>query len=180
MCLTACTFNLTDAVVLLRSLRSANLMEHLLSIAACSSILHELHDSRIFNATYNSERDFATAVQDSPLIKWSALLFSSTWLEAADPFDSPAVAGVTGAAARRGTPAVRAAPAVPARSGPPELKFLHLTTWTSVFADASGMPYSYYVLNDWLRRVLTSLIGAQPAAAFSWHSFRIELACLLP
>ncbi|KAL3908740.1 MAG: hypothetical protein SGPRY_009677 [Prymnesium sp.] len=48
-----------------------------------------------------------------------------------------------------------------------------------LFADESGHPCPYYTLNDWLRRLLTALLGAQAAAAFSWHSFRIELACLL-
>lgn len=67
ICITACTFNLSDGVVL-RALRGANLMEHLLSLSACSSILHELHDARVFNATYESEVDFATAVQGSPLV----------------------------------------------------------------------------------------------------------------
>ncbi|MGA1354738.1 MAG: hypothetical protein ACO32I_08220 [Candidatus Limnocylindrus sp.] len=49
----------------------------------------------------------------------------------------------------------------------------------ALFADEQGAPYSYYVLNNWLRLVLTALIGAEAAAVFSWHSFRIELACLL-
>ncbi|KAL3906774.1 MAG: hypothetical protein SGPRY_010423 [Prymnesium sp.] len=48
-----------------------------------------------------------------------------------------------------------------------------------LFADEHGSPYTYYVLNSWLRKLLTALFGAQPASAFSWHSFRIELACLL-
>lgn len=50
---------------------------------------------------------------------------------------------------------------------------------TPLFADENGNPYNYYVLNDWLRSLLSALVGAQAAAAFSWHSFRIELACLL-
>ncbi|KAL3907514.1 MAG: hypothetical protein SGPRY_010142, partial [Prymnesium sp.] len=48
-----------------------------------------------------------------------------------------------------------------------------------LFADENGQPYSYYILNDWLRKVLTAVIGAQESSAFSWHSFGIELACLL-
>ncbi|KAL1515412.1 hypothetical protein AB1Y20_002039 [Prymnesium parvum] len=50
---------------------------------------------------------------------------------------------------------------------------------TPLFADEHRLPYSYFTLNDWLQKTLTALIGAQAAAAFSWHSFRIELACLL-
>ncbi|KAL1496308.1 hypothetical protein AB1Y20_016269 [Prymnesium parvum] len=112
ICISACTFNLTEGDSL-RSLRSSNLIEHLLSIAACSNILHELHDARIFSATYDSEADFVAAVQESPLVRKPALLFAPTWLESSEPFDSPAVAGVAATAARRGAPAVRAVPAVP-------------------------------------------------------------------
>lgn len=49
----------------------------------------------------------------------------------------------------------------------------------ALFADERGEPYSYYALNTWLRALLTALIGAEASAVFSWHSFRIELACLL-
>lgn len=48
-----------------------------------------------------------------------------------------------------------------------------------LFADENGAPYTYYALNRWLQQLLTALIGPAAAAAFSWHSFRIELACLL-
>jgi len=138
VCISACTFNLTEGDSL-RSLRGANLIEHLLSIAACSSILHELHDSRIFGVTYDSEADFVAAVQESPLVRKPALLFAPTWLESSEPFDSPAVAGVAATAARRGAPAVRAVPAVPAAPGPVGLKFLQLTTWASVLLEANRL-----------------------------------------
>lgn len=48
-----------------------------------------------------------------------------------------------------------------------------------LFARDDGTPFDYYTLNRWLQQLLTALIGASAAAAFSWHSFRIELACLL-
>ncbi|KAL1514731.1 hypothetical protein AB1Y20_003818 [Prymnesium parvum] len=50
---------------------------------------------------------------------------------------------------------------------------------TPLFADEHGNPFNYFTLNDWLRKLLSALVGQQAAAAFSWHSFRIELACLL-
>ncbi|KAL1523448.1 hypothetical protein AB1Y20_018388 [Prymnesium parvum] len=43
ICITACNFNLADSQ-LVRALRNANLMESGLSAAACSAVLHELHD----------------------------------------------------------------------------------------------------------------------------------------
>ncbi|MGA1354914.1 MAG: hypothetical protein ACO32I_09100, partial [Candidatus Limnocylindrus sp.] len=49
----------------------------------------------------------------------------------------------------------------------------------ALFSDEQGAPYSYYALNSWLHSLLTALIGAEAASVFSWHSFRIELACLL-
>lgn len=141
VCISACTFDLSDGDVL-RSLRGANLVEHLLSLASCSSVLHELHDARIFNTTYESEAEFVNAVQGSPLVNKAALLFSPTWIELSDPFDSPAVAGTAAAAARRSAPAARAVPAAPARPGPVELKFLQLTTWASVLSEASRLLHS--------------------------------------
>jgi len=57
MCITACNFNLSDSQ-LVRALRNANLMESGLSIAACSTILHELHDSRLLESVYERETDF--------------------------------------------------------------------------------------------------------------------------
>ena len=50
---------------------------------------------------------------------------------------------------------------------------------TPVFADENAKPYTYYVLNDWLQRLLTALVGSGVAGTISWHSFRIELACRL-
>mmetsp|Transcript_49458 Transcript_49458/g.122945 ORF Transcript_49458/g.122945 Transcript_49458/m.122945 type:complete len:285 (+) Transcript_49458:107-961(+) len=138
VCISACTFDLSDGDVL-RSLRGTNLVEHLLSLASCSSVLHELHDARIFNTTYESEAEFVTAVQGSSLVNKTALLFSPTWVELSDPFDSPAVAGIAAAAARRGAPAARGVPAVPAMPGPTELKFLQLTTWASVLSEANRL-----------------------------------------
>ncbi|KAL1515764.1 hypothetical protein AB1Y20_002380 [Prymnesium parvum] len=129
VCISACTFRLTDNDSLL-VLRNANLIEHLLSPAACSGILHELHDARVFEATYESEADFFAAVQDSTLVNRNTLLFSPTWLESAEPFDTPAMAGRAAVAARRGAQAAPAVPATPSNSGPADLKFLH--TYCSV------------------------------------------------
>ena len=48
-----------------------------------------------------------------------------------------------------------------------------------LFADASGKPYTYGVLNAWLYKVMRALAGPGVASTISWHSFRIELACRL-
>ncbi|KAL1518573.1 hypothetical protein AB1Y20_002861 [Prymnesium parvum] len=55
VCLTACNFNLADPS-LTRALRVANLVEHGLSAAACSSVLHELHDSRVLEDVYKGDK----------------------------------------------------------------------------------------------------------------------------
>jgi hypothetical protein len=50
---------------------------------------------------------------------------------------------------------------------------------TPLFCDKGGAPYSYAMLHNDLRAVLTSMFGASFAKAFSWHSIRIGLACAL-
>jgi hypothetical protein len=50
---------------------------------------------------------------------------------------------------------------------------------TPLFADANGAPFTYAVLHAELRKLLAALYGAKRAAAYSWHSFRIGLACAL-
>jgi hypothetical protein len=50
---------------------------------------------------------------------------------------------------------------------------------TPLFADANGSAFTYAVLHAELRKLLAALYGAKRAAAYSWHSFRIGLACAL-
>jgi hypothetical protein len=50
---------------------------------------------------------------------------------------------------------------------------------TPLFCEASGAPYSYSMLHNDLRALLTALFGKTYAGAFSWHSIRIGLACAL-
>jgi hypothetical protein len=50
---------------------------------------------------------------------------------------------------------------------------------TPLFCDTHGAPYSYAMLHNDLRAVLTAIFGARFAKAFSWHSIRIGLACAL-
>ena len=50
---------------------------------------------------------------------------------------------------------------------------------TPLFCDAAGAPYSYAMLHNDLRALLTALYGRKFAGAFSWHSIRIGLACAL-
>ena len=50
---------------------------------------------------------------------------------------------------------------------------------TPLFADEAGRPFTYAVLHAELKRLLSALYGAPFAAAFSWHSIRIGLACAL-
>ena len=42
-----------------------------------------------------------------------------------------------------------------------------------------ALPYSYAMLHNDLRALLTALYGKKYASAFSWHSIRIGLACAL-
>ncbi|KAL1526053.1 hypothetical protein AB1Y20_020874 [Prymnesium parvum] len=48
ICITACSFDLADRPLAV-ALRSSNLVEHGLNAAACSAILHELHDARLLD-----------------------------------------------------------------------------------------------------------------------------------
>jgi hypothetical protein len=50
---------------------------------------------------------------------------------------------------------------------------------TPLFADANGSPFTYAILHAELRKLLAALYGEKRAAAYSWHSFRIGLACAL-
>jgi hypothetical protein len=50
---------------------------------------------------------------------------------------------------------------------------------TPLFADANGAPFTYAVLHAELRKLLAALFGSNRASAYSWHSFRIGLACAL-
>ncbi|KAL1518815.1 hypothetical protein AB1Y20_003094 [Prymnesium parvum] len=56
ICITACSFDLSDHARLL-ALRGAHLIESGFSAAACSGILHELHDARILESVYKGEGD---------------------------------------------------------------------------------------------------------------------------
>ena len=51
--------------------------------------------------------------------------------------------------------------------------------FTPLFADEHGQPFSYSMLHNDLRSLLTALFGKSYASAFSWHSIRIGLACAL-
>ena len=55
----------------------------------------------------------------------------------------------------------------------------HLRERTALFSDEDGQPFSYSVLHAEIRHVLTAVLGARAASAYSWHSFRIGLACAL-
>ncbi|KAL1510629.1 hypothetical protein AB1Y20_006930 [Prymnesium parvum] len=118
ICITACSFDLDDHA-LSRALRGANLIETGLSAAACSAILHELHDARLLDVAFQGEGDFWEALMGSDaLVDRSALACQLSWLEAYDPFDLPGVAAVPAVpavAGRRGQPANPAVPAVPAQ-----------------------------------------------------------------
>ena len=50
---------------------------------------------------------------------------------------------------------------------------------TPLFGDESGRPFTYSILHAELRKLLAALFGERAATAFSWHSFRIGLACAL-
>lgn len=142
ICITACSFNMAD-LPFTRVLRSANLVEGGLSPAACSVILHELHDARLLETVYESEGEFWEALVASALVNRSALACQPGWVEAYEPFDTPggvAVPAVPAAARRRGQPAQRATPAVPGAPpalGPMDLRFLQLTSWFSVLTEGS-------------------------------------------
>lgn len=138
LCILACTFNLADGRVL-QALRSANLLEHELGLARCSAVFHELHDARIFEASYHSDLEFITAVQDSSLINTAVLQFDPSWLSPLDPFDVVATPAVPARAASRGVAAVAAVPAAPASPGPASLKFLHLATWASLLSEGTRL-----------------------------------------
>ena len=55
----------------------------------------------------------------------------------------------------------------------------HARHTAPLVADERGQPYSYYILNRWLHDLMVALFGHGVAETLSWHSFRIELACLL-
>ena len=48
-----------------------------------------------------------------------------------------------------------------------------------LFATVGGEPFTYGFLDAALRDVLTHVFGAAAASVYSWHSFRIGLACAL-
>ncbi len=50
---------------------------------------------------------------------------------------------------------------------------------TPLFGDEWLQPFTYAVLHGELRRLLAALYGVRMASAYSWHSFRIGLACAL-
>ena len=50
---------------------------------------------------------------------------------------------------------------------------------TPLFADANGQAFSYAILHNELRALLTGLFGHALASTHSWHSIRIGLACAL-
>ncbi|KAL1499160.1 hypothetical protein AB1Y20_013671 [Prymnesium parvum] len=136
ICITACSFDMDDHS-LARALRGANLIESGLSAAACSAVLHELHDARLLDYTFKGEGDFLEALACSTLVQRSALTCQLGWLETYEPFDRPgaaAVPAVPAVAGRRGqpaTPAVPAVPAAPPTPGPAALRFLRLTSWAA-------------------------------------------------
>ncbi|KAL3933279.1 MAG: hypothetical protein SGPRY_000349 [Prymnesium sp.] len=105
----------------------------------CSALLfHEMHGARIFEDVYECEADCLRPISDNSLITRLHLAFQPSWLNLVDPFDTAAVAGVPVVAARRGVAAVPAVPSpLPAVPGPPELKFLHLTTWAAFLTEGA-------------------------------------------
>ena len=50
---------------------------------------------------------------------------------------------------------------------------------TPLFSTEDGRALTYSMLHYSLRRLLAALLGPRAAAAFSWHSIRIGLACAL-
>jgi len=50
---------------------------------------------------------------------------------------------------------------------------------TPLFGDERQKPFTYAVLHGELRRLLAALFGVRMAGVYSWHSFRIGLACAL-
>lgn len=50
---------------------------------------------------------------------------------------------------------------------------------TPLFCDAEGRAYTYAVWSGELFRLLRTLLGERLAQLYSWHSFRIGLACAL-
>lgn len=140
ICITACSFDLANRP-LLGALHLSNLVEHGLSAAACSAILHELHDTRLLESAFAGEGEFWDALIDSPLVNRAALACQPSWIEVYEAFDRPgaaAVPAVPAAAGRRGQRAQRAVPGVPATPhtpGPQVLKFLQLTTWFAILSE---------------------------------------------
>lgn len=137
VCILVCKIDLADQNVS-RALSEANLLEHALSDGACSRILRELHESRVFDCQYQSEGQLLEALADNTIITPERLALQLADIVATDPFDTPGIDAVPArpaGAGRRGAPAVPAVVAVPAQPGPPELKGIQLTTWLAVLAE---------------------------------------------
>ena len=50
---------------------------------------------------------------------------------------------------------------------------------TALFSNGDGQPFTYAILHAELRHLLTAVVGERAAQAYSWHAFRIGLACAL-
>lgn len=139
-CILATIFDLADPDTR-QALQGANLLEHTLSLAGCSRVLHALHEAHLFESEYNSEGEFFQAINESSLITPDQRRLRLADIEATEPFDQAAVAAVPAIPAgqgRRGAPAVPAVAGRPAQPGPVELKGIQLTTWLSVLDEGQA------------------------------------------
>lgn len=137
LCLMVAQFDLKDANVR-QTLSAANLIEHALSLAACSDLLRELHEAQVFEDPYDSDVQLFEALADNPRLDHNRLRPPLAAIERTDPFDRPGAAAVPARPAgqgRRGAPAVAAIPAVPPMPGPSKLKGLQLTSWLAILSE---------------------------------------------
>lgn len=141
ICLLVTQWDLSQAPVR-NALQAANVIEHRLTRAACSSIFHELKCAGILGQIHASESEFQEAVKSSPLLQVASLSGLANWIELEEPFDT---------AARPGAPARgrhAAIPAVAAVNGPAELAFLQRVTWLQLISEGErtcqGVGQSYF------------------------------------
>ena len=67
MVLAAATYDLGDAPVL-AALRAADAIETGIRMGNCSTVMHTLHETGIFDQVYDSESAFLAAVDENPLL----------------------------------------------------------------------------------------------------------------
>lgn len=136
-CMLAIAFDLTDPNTR-RALQGANLIEHELSLAGCSRILHAMHEAQMFEREYHSEAELFEAISEGNMLPPNERQLRLADIEQTDPFDQPAIAAAPAVPAgrgRRGAPAVAAVGAVAAQAGPPELKGIQLTSWLAILEE---------------------------------------------